>query len=220
MKKIFLIMMFFVLATGFTLGTGFQGVMAAEEDKYGGTLKVISSLRTPSKFGDPLKAIMVNFGYANTFYESLVAEGPPGKGIQPELAESWELSPDKKSYTFHLRKGVKFHDGTDFNAQAVKYNFDRVLKVKVPVPRRTRSHPLQTVGSPRIASNLFAEEHAADEIGREDDLNRDHADGADGHELVHWQQIPKRLIVVGVGESPGKTDDAKNMHGEEGAIEE
>jgi len=47
----------------------------------------------------------------------------PGTYI-PVLATSWELSPDKKAYTFHLRQGVKFFDGTDFNAQAVKWQFD------------------------------------------------------------------------------------------------
>jgi peptide/nickel transport system substrate-binding protein len=57
----------------------------------------------------------------------LKADLPP-EGIAPQLATSWELSPDKKSYTFHLRKGVKFHDGTGFNAKAVKYNFDLVLE--------------------------------------------------------------------------------------------
>ncbi|RAC08286.1 ABC transporter substrate-binding protein, partial [Burkholderia multivorans] len=41
-------------------------------------------------------------------------------------ATGYDASPDAKVYTIHLRKGVKFHDGTDFNADAVKANFDRV----------------------------------------------------------------------------------------------
>jgi len=44
----------------------------------------------------------------------------------PQLAEKWDASPDARVYTFYLRKGVKFHDGTPFNAAAVKDNFDRV----------------------------------------------------------------------------------------------
>jgi peptide/nickel transport system substrate-binding protein len=48
--------------------------------------------------------------------------------IKPALAESWDISDDKKVYTFHLRKGVKFHDGTPWNAEAAKFNFDRVIK--------------------------------------------------------------------------------------------
>jgi len=46
--------------------------------------------------------------------------------IVPQLAEKWDASPDAKVFTFYLRKGVKFHDGTPFNAEAVKANFDRV----------------------------------------------------------------------------------------------
>lgn len=42
--------------------------------------------------------------------------------IQPRLAESWDIAADGKSITFHLHKDIKFHDGTDFNAEAVKYN--------------------------------------------------------------------------------------------------
>jgi peptide/nickel transport system substrate-binding protein len=49
--------------------------------------------------------------------------------IVPELAESWE-TPDPKTYIFKLRKGVKFHDGTDFDAEVVKFNLERVLDPK------------------------------------------------------------------------------------------
>lgn len=47
--------------------------------------------------------------------------------IKGQLAESWEVSPDQTQITFHLRQGVKFHDGTDFNADAVKFQFDRIM---------------------------------------------------------------------------------------------
>ncbi|MFB9325560.1 nickel ABC transporter substrate-binding protein [Paenibacillus aurantiacus] len=59
-------------------------------------------------------------------YESLVENAK--EGIQPMLAESWEISVDGKMYTFHLRKDVKFHDGEPFNAEAVKLNFEAVLQ--------------------------------------------------------------------------------------------
>src|SRR5262250_1569974 len=52
--------------------------------------------------------------------------------IEPALAESWTQSKDGLTWTFKLRKGVKFHDGTAFDAKAVKYFFDRVLGDEKP----------------------------------------------------------------------------------------
>jgi peptide/nickel transport system substrate-binding protein len=50
--------------------------------------------------------------------------------VKPLLAESWEVSPDLKTYTFKLRRGVKFQNGEPFNAQSVKYSFDRAAAEK------------------------------------------------------------------------------------------
>jgi len=52
--------------------------------------------------------------------------------LEPALAESWLASKDGLTWTFKLRKGVKFHDGTPFDAKAVKYFFDRVLGDEKP----------------------------------------------------------------------------------------
>src|SRR3970282_1077539 len=54
-------------------------------------------------------------------HETLVYQDDEGK-IVPGLAESWSVSADKLTWTFKLRKGVRFHDGTPFNAQAVKHS--------------------------------------------------------------------------------------------------
>jgi peptide/nickel transport system substrate-binding protein len=59
-----------------------------------------------------------------SLYDCLVARDKDNT-FKPWLATAWEVSPDGKSYTFKLRNDVKFHDGTPFNAQAVKFNFDR-----------------------------------------------------------------------------------------------
>ncbi|MER8439271.1 ABC transporter substrate-binding protein [Mesorhizobium sp. M1312] len=61
--------------------------------------------------------------YANVF-EGLTRIGPNGE-VMPDLAESWTISDDGKVYTFKLHTGVKFHDGTDFNADDVKFSLDR-----------------------------------------------------------------------------------------------
>lgn len=60
-------------------------------------------------------------------YEPLVAYGDDGSAV-PWLAESWEISTDGKAYTFFLRHGVVFSDGTPFNAEAVKMNVDALLR--------------------------------------------------------------------------------------------
>ncbi|MGD9044219.1 MAG: ABC transporter substrate-binding protein [Desulfobacterales bacterium] len=61
--------------------------------------------------------------YAN-IYEGLIKVNSEGKFV-PGLATRWTVSPDGKIYTFYLRKGVKFHNGEPFNAQAAKWNLER-----------------------------------------------------------------------------------------------
>lgn len=58
-------------------------------------------------------------------WEPLVTQDDTGAPV-PCLAESWEMSEDGKQWTFYLRQGVKFHDGSDFNADTVIANFDRM----------------------------------------------------------------------------------------------
>ncbi|AFQ42586.1 ABC transporter substrate-binding protein [Desulfosporosinus meridiei] len=62
-------------------------------------------------------------------YEGFVEDGGEGQ-ILPQLATGWDISPDGKTYTFKLREGVKFSDGTDFNAEAVIFNLKRWVNNK------------------------------------------------------------------------------------------
>jgi peptide/nickel transport system substrate-binding protein len=65
-------------------------------------------------------------------YDTLVRFKPNSFDLTPGLATSWDISGDLMSYTFKLRQGVKFHDGTDFNADAVKFTYDRLLDPNSP----------------------------------------------------------------------------------------
>ena len=59
-------------------------------------------------------------------YDTLVYQDPKTGEFVPGLAQKWEVSEDGRIYTFYLRRGVKFHDGTPFNAEAVRFNLDRI----------------------------------------------------------------------------------------------
>ncbi|MBI4277126.1 MAG: ABC transporter substrate-binding protein [Armatimonadetes bacterium] len=62
----------------------------------------------------------------NQLFDPLVWQIAPDR-YEPGLAERWEVSSNRTVYTFYLRKDVKFHDGTPFNAEAVKFTFDRIV---------------------------------------------------------------------------------------------
>jgi peptide/nickel transport system substrate-binding protein len=64
--------------------------------------------------------------------ENLVMFKKDTMDVEPQLATSWEVSKDGLVWTFKLRKGVKFHDGTPFNANAVKVSFERVIDKNHP----------------------------------------------------------------------------------------
>ncbi|MBE7536497.1 MAG: ABC transporter substrate-binding protein [Anaerolineales bacterium] len=75
---------------------------------------------------DPIASFSTEASYLANSYEQLVRINPPDSAetYTPLLAESWEVSADGLAYTFHLRSGVKFHDGEPMNADAVKKSID------------------------------------------------------------------------------------------------
>lgn len=86
---------------------------------------------------DPYQATdLLSRTVAKSFYEGLYSFDKNLKPV-PQLAESYEVSEDGLVYTFKLRDGVKFHDGTDFTAEAVKLNFERVLNPDNHLSRRS-----------------------------------------------------------------------------------
>ncbi len=69
-----------------------------------------------------------SFMVCDNIFEALVAYADESTALEPGLAKSWDISSDGKTYTFHLQKGVKFHDGTPFNANAVVFSIGRMMK--------------------------------------------------------------------------------------------
>jgi len=107
------------------LSTGTSVLAQGPSPQTGGTL-VYGIRQEPSTTDPHGSAAAVAQRVLASMYDSLVFMTPRGQ-ILPWLAESWEVTPDAKIYTFKLRRDVKFHDGTRFNAAAVKFNLDRIL---------------------------------------------------------------------------------------------
>lgn len=105
-------------------GTGGAGV-EPNIAVYGSTV-TLPDLDPSSGFSDDNKV-------TTQTYETLTFYNPPGSAdiVSPKLATSWESSADAMTWTFHLREGVKFHDGTDFNAEAVKYSIERTMGLEL-----------------------------------------------------------------------------------------
>ena len=80
----------------------------------------------PINFDPLLSNAFIDRNVHYQIYDSLVRIDANGK-IIPWLAEKWDISQDGKTVTFNLRKGVKYHDGTDFDAESVKWNIERYL---------------------------------------------------------------------------------------------
>lgn len=99
------------------------------QGKKGGTF-VLGLVAEPTSL-DPAQLTDINsMRILSSIYDTLVQFGDNGFDLKPGLATKWTVSPDGLTYTFTLRTGVKFHDGTAFNAAAVKFNFDRMLDPK------------------------------------------------------------------------------------------
>ena len=65
-------------------------------------------------------------------FEPLVTYDASSFDVRPNLAVSWQVSPDRRQWTFKLRDGVRFHDGTEFNSEAVVFNFERARRTTFP----------------------------------------------------------------------------------------
>lgn len=81
----------------------------------------------------------------NYFYETLVGYDTGKNEIVPSLATRWQVSRDGLTYTFTLRRGVTFHDGTPMNAAAVKFSLDRILDPRVRVFLRSSYTTMKTI---------------------------------------------------------------------------
>ena len=105
--------------------------------KRGGTLRYAVH-NAPAHFDVHQSGTVANIGPQSPMYDTLLRRDPKdGQTIIPDLAWKYDISPDGKKYTFHLRKGVKFHDGADFTADDVRATYERIVRPPkgVVIPR-------------------------------------------------------------------------------------
>src|ERR1044071_8735786 len=119
-------------------GSKFQMAAPEPNPKKGGVLRY-GILNRPPHFDVHQSGTVGNIGTQGCMFDNLIRRDPrdSGKTIVPDLAYGWEISKDGTSYLFHLRQGVKFHDGTDFTSTDVKATFDRIAKPPsgISIPR-------------------------------------------------------------------------------------
>ncbi len=106
---------------------------------------VVGQIAEPQSL-DPHTVTATNdFRILVNLYDGLVRFKDGTLEVEPALAENWEVSDDGRTYRFKLREGVKFHDGSDFDAEAVKFNFDRMLN---------KDHPFYNTGPFPLSFNF------------------------------------------------------------------
>jgi ABC-type transport system substrate-binding protein len=105
--------------------------------KSGGVLRMGIPNRPPH-FDIHQSGTFFNLGAQGCMFDNLIRRDPFDSGnIIPDLAHSWEIAEDGKTYTFFLRKDVQFHDGAELTAEDVKATFDRIAKPPsgISIPR-------------------------------------------------------------------------------------
>jgi peptide/nickel transport system substrate-binding protein len=127
------------------------GQGAPTAPRSGGTLTV-AIFADPLTFDPHLAANVQGRSACRAIHDALLTVDQRGR-LAPGLAESWE-QPDDKTVVLHLRQGVKFHDGTTFDAAAVKYNIDRIRSGKLGASgiRAGEITALDTIETPDAAT--------------------------------------------------------------------
>jgi peptide/nickel transport system substrate-binding protein len=120
------------------------GTTTEEGGATGGTL-VFAGAADPVVLDGALVSDGESLRVITQVFETLVALKPGTTEPEPGLAESWEANDDGTVWTFKIRDGVKFHDGTDLDAEAVCFNFDRWYNFKGPLQNPSATYYWQVV---------------------------------------------------------------------------
>src|SRR3954469_6659658 len=132
-------------------GSKFQLAAPEPNPKRGGTLRIGITMRPPH-FDVHQSGTINNLGSQGVMFDNLIRHDPRdgGKTIIPDLAHSWQVGKDGKSYTFFLREGVQFHDGAELTSEDVKATFDRIVTPPsgISIPRSVLFKAVSEVKAP------------------------------------------------------------------------
>ena len=173
------------------------------------------ALSAEPDFIDPHVSTSVGFVPIDNAYDALVNSDRDSTRLVPVLAESWTASPDGRTWTFKIRRGVKFHDGADLDADAVRASFDRIRKlnkgpvwvlsylesltVKDPFTVEMQVRPggppfLAGLATIRIVSPKAIKEHDVRGDLAQEFLNRQSA-GTGPYRIAGWQRSQKVILT-------------------------
>ena len=145
-----------------------EGGAAASTPTPGGTLTYFANTEPPVWDGQRIPSLNAN-SINSSIFDTVVAQADDGT-YKPGLATKWEISDDGLTYTFTLRDGVTFHDGTPFNAEVLKQNLDRPL-----------AEPDLATVSTGIASTRVVDEYTLEVV-----LSRQNAAFIHALSTPHW----------------------------------
>lgn len=133
MKKLLTLLLAGMLMTGVLVGCGQSDDESSGQQSEGGPTNTPTEPRTDLTFAwfRGMESVSPHTTAGEMWFQEMVYEtlvSIENSGIEPCLAETWDISPDGLTYTFHLREGVTFTDGTPFDANAVVKNFDNIHK--------------------------------------------------------------------------------------------
>ena len=96
----------------------------------------------------------LTFQTIRSVYDTLIEPDADGK-LVPALAERWEVSPDNLTWTFSLRKGVKFHNGDDLTSADVKATFERIRSPEIASPKAGEFEAITDIDTPDLYTVVF-----------------------------------------------------------------
>ncbi|MFO7850376.1 MAG: ABC transporter substrate-binding protein [Spirochaetia bacterium] len=155
-KKVFLFLTILLIAlvgTG-NLWAGGQSEGEEEEQEQEPKEVTLAMSGNPDTLDPHVTSGTLTFQTINSFYDNLIEPNEEGE-LVPALAESYDVSDDYLTYTFHLREGVTFHDGEAFTSEDVEATYERILDPDTASPHEDEFNVISEINTPDEHTVVF-----------------------------------------------------------------